>query len=338
MNDTEKLRKAFLDAVVNYTADIPYDEPLPDEQLPFEDKWYKCIDGSRRKKGVIGMCLYEQHTGALTKELLEKHECIRKNCFMLVKFPEKPFWKHYENKKERLRYNKAKKRRWKEIKHTIEEYLQDITDIRMKGAEPYKDGVKVFVYMLKTQHIKEISDELQEKLNMPVYMVHIKLSYTDTVKALGDKFKTGNKRAERLIQMDKIVSHSRENQPDIVISDLCGCYNCKKMFSPNQIKEYVAGAVFSTAKCPICGKLTVLPQHPDYVLSKLLLNNVHQHVYRPAGTPKVKKTYIGNPQTKKLHTPACRYAAGNSQVTFTNPQKAITKGYTLCKYCLDGKI
>ena len=257
---------------------------------------------------------------------------------MLIKYAEKPFWKHYEEKKERSRFNKIRKQKWKETERAIEGFFRDLPDIRLRNTEAYKDGVKVFVYALKTQHVCEISDKLQELLGIPVYMIPIKLSYTDTVKALGDKFKTENIRAEKRLQMDKIVAHTRENQPDIVISDLCGCYDCKKMFSPNQIKEYVAGAVFSTAKCPICGKLTVLPQHPDYVLSKLLLNNVHQHVYRPAGTPKVKKTYIGNPQTKKLHTPTCRYAAGNSQVTFTNPQKAITKGYTLCKYCLDGKI
>ncbi len=316
-------------------SDDPAQPYFGAEQIRGE-RYYKCIDGVRRKNRIIGKCRCNAHVGALTPDLLKEHECLKKKCPFLIRFEESPFWEEREKQKQLSRLLRMQKReaeqRFKDALSAAEAYLKDVPNIKLQRAEPFKNGIKIWVHTPSAQNIKNIHAELKNTLKIPVWLTRIELSYRDSIKMLGDKFTDESKKEEKNRQMNAIISHSRDNQPDVIISEQCGCYGCLSVFPSEDITEYVKGEVFSTAKCPVCGKATVLPQHPDYELSKTLLNNVHRHFYKPR--PPKKNMYIGNAKTKKLHTSSCVYAMSKNQIEFTAPEKAITAGYCPCKFCM----
>ena len=59
---------------------------------------------------------------------------------------------------------------------------------------------------------------------------------------------------EELISLHNKCSDHRK---EIESSDLCGCFFCKSLFSPLEIKDWIDG--HSTALCPKCGIDSVLP-------------------------------------------------------------------------------
>lgn len=44
-----------------------------------------------------------------------------------------------------------------------------------------------------------------------------------------------------------------------------------RLFSADEITDFVQGKFFATAVCPYCERQTILPEHPDYELTKNML-------------------------------------------------------------------
>lgn len=312
-----------------------------DESAFAEEKYYRCIDGLYRKNKIIGYCRCDVHIGALTTKLLKQHECLIKQCPFLVRFKEHSFWTEREKQK-----NLAKSRR--KSKYTREygtdsilekytrrakEFVESIPNMKIRKVEHYGCGVRLWVYTPDLRNFKSISEHLTTAMGITVVLRRVDLSYADSIKALGDKFKPETKREKRKLRMDAIRKHSTDNQPDIVASEICGCYSCMNMFSPEEIKDYAPGYVFATAKCPVCGRKTVLPEHPDYKLTRHLLNELRQHYFKPKQTTEKSVQYIGNTVTKKFHQPGCRYSGVKNSVAFDSYEQAVSCGYTACKIC-----
>ena len=50
------------------------------------------------KNRMVGYCRY--HCAALTVKTMKRHQCLKKSCDALVKYPQHDFWRQHEQKKE----------------------------------------------------------------------------------------------------------------------------------------------------------------------------------------------------------------------------------------------
>ena len=318
--------------------DVPQESCAKEQSEVNGEKYYRCVDGIYRKNKVIGFCRYHLHIGALTAALIRQHECLQKECPFLEKYEDKPFWKEREKKKNLAKLRRKNKNKpvrsipiLKSALETAEECLKDIPNVKVQRAETLNNGVVFWVYTLEPGYTYKIRHRLMGTMGKRVWVKAIDIPYIQTIEMLGDKFQPRNKKEEKNYRMNMIAKHARDNQPDIAASDVCGCYGCESIIKPDEIKEYVKGIIFTTAKCPKCGRCTVLPEHPDYSLSKQLLNVVHNHFYKP---PKKTDEYIGNSITKRLHVRGCRYVSATNSIFFKSLDKAIAEQYEPCKICM----
>lgn len=251
----------------------------------------KCIDGIWRDSGIIGYCYCNTHMGYLTTVLLHQHQCLEKKCPFLKRNDEASFWRSYYLKEERKLYNKEKAHERKQretsdvlylegIKQIAIENTKDIPNIKIRNVKHYGCGVKIWYYSYGNIPVRKIEEMLQTEIGHTVKMKRIDLSNKDSIIALGDKYQPISKKAKHLHRLQTIAEHSRENQPDVVISEQCGCYYCIKLFGSEEITEFVQGKVFSTAVCPYCGRQTILPEHPDYALVKSTLVEMNHRYFK----------------------------------------------------------
>lgn len=63
---------------------------------------YRTIHGSYTEN-VCAMCFSKRHTGALTVKHLKQHQCLKKNCDVLAKFDDHPYWEQRKLKKLRAK-------------------------------------------------------------------------------------------------------------------------------------------------------------------------------------------------------------------------------------------
>lgn len=54
------------------------------------------------------------------------------------------------------------------------------------------------------------------------------------------------------IDLEKAHKHSFCNRVEIEKSDTCGCFHCKEIFAPSEIKEWIDDEKGQTAQCPYC--------------------------------------------------------------------------------------
>lgn len=52
--------------------------------------------------------------------------------------------------------------------------------------------------------------------------------------------------------------HTRNNKPEIAVSDLCGCLYCKRTFEAKKIHEFTTDQAGASAKCPYCSTDAVI--------------------------------------------------------------------------------
>ena len=79
----------------------------------------------------------------------------------------------------------------------------------------------------------------------------------------------------------KAHHYSSGNMPLLEKAELCGCFYCLKIFSPQEITEYLQDDNITidkdgTALCPYCGVDSVIPQNDDYPLSEKFLKQMHK--------------------------------------------------------------
>lgn len=252
-----------------------------------EDDSRMCIDGVRRINGIIGFCHNVLHKGHLTKEILAKHECVRKECPYLEKYSEKGYWKEFENKRrhkqeiQRIRQEKkGEAEKLAAITKIICEQTKGIANLKIKNVQKDRKGLIVNYYTSQYIDLTDAIDKLKETLDMPLLFKRVKLNYADSRKII-----EGESLSPKMISNLKfgaVRKHALENQPELLSSERCGCYYCLNIYSPKEIASYIHiyKSIFSTAVCPFCNHTTVLPEHEDYILDKTLLNNMKQHYFK----------------------------------------------------------
>ena len=80
-------------------------------------------------------------------------------------------------------------------------------------------------------------------------------------------------------ELFKIHKHSFANKEEIVKSNTCGCFYCKEMFAPSEIKEWVDDKHGDTAQCPYCMIDSVIGDASGIKITKKLLEDLNKRYF-----------------------------------------------------------
>lgn len=73
--------------------------------------------------------------------------------------------------------------------------------------------------------------------------------------------------------------HSFKNRKEIEQSTICGCFHCRRTFSPDKINEWTDKQ--ETALCPHCGIDSVIGDATGYPLTKEFLKEMDLYWFSP---------------------------------------------------------
>ena len=79
------------------------------------------------------------------------------------------------------------------------------------------------------------------------------------------------------VDLEKIYQHSKNNRAEILKSKTCGCFYCKKIFSPKEIKNWLKKE--NTALCPYCTIDTVVGDASGVEITSGLLEEMHKRYF-----------------------------------------------------------
>ena len=84
------------------------------------------------------------------------------------------------------------------------------------------------------------------------------------------------------MQPDYILaqSHSVKHSAELLASEICGCFHCKKTFPPSYVTHWIdknEEGIGQTALCPHCGVDAVLGSASGFPITHELLQTMHQH-------------------------------------------------------------
>ena len=78
------------------------------------------------------------------------------------------------------------------------------------------------------------------------------------------------------------AKHAKDNELEIVQSNLCGCYFCRHIFSARDVGDWVEEDHHVSAVCPECGMDAVIGDHSGVPISKDLLKEMNEYFYGEA--------------------------------------------------------
>lgn len=81
------------------------------------------------------------------------------------------------------------------------------------------------------------------------------------------------------LELAKIHDHSFANKKEILKSDTCGCFYCKEIFAPSEIKEWVDDKGGDTAQCPYCMIDSVIGDVSGIKITKKLLEEMYEYFF-----------------------------------------------------------
>lgn len=81
------------------------------------------------------------------------------------------------------------------------------------------------------------------------------------------------------LELAKIHDHSFENKEEIMKSNTCGCFYCKEMFAPSEIKEWGDDEGGDTAQCPYCMIDSVIGDASGIKITKKLLEEMYEYFF-----------------------------------------------------------
>ena len=82
---------------------------------------------------------------------------------------------------------------------------------------------------------------------------------------------------------DYIAAHnfSNNHKPDLEKDSICGCFHCLKIFSPNEITEWLTDNnpcdIRGTALCPYCGVDSVIGESSGYPITDDFLMKMNSY-------------------------------------------------------------
>lgn len=76
-------------------------------------------------------------------------------------------------------------------------------------------------------------------------------------------------RHEKIERYEKAHEHSRKHVDELLVSSLCGCFYCCRIYIPIEIKKWIDGG--ATAMCPYCGIDAVIGSVSGYPIEEEFL-------------------------------------------------------------------
>ena len=73
--------------------------------------------------------------------------------------------------------------------------------------------------------------------------------------------------------LNEIHKHSSNNKTEIEKSDTCGCFFCREIFAPSEIKYWINDNE-ETAECPYCKVDSVIGNASGYEICKDMLDSM----------------------------------------------------------------
>ena len=152
------------------------------------------INGSCASRAhCLGYCWLFRHRGYLNRKLLEEHNCIGKNCPMLQKFEDHPYWISRNAAKKSREEGKAKRRREEaekaQLLRAFREATLDIEDFAVCGIEKDGDTYIMRCVAMDFVNLWDAIQEVQEELDVYVRVKFIR-NTSDIRQRLVDKYLT----------------------------------------------------------------------------------------------------------------------------------------------------
>jgi hypothetical protein len=69
-------------------------------------------------------------------------------------------------------------------------------------------------------------------------------------------------------------THSNNNREELLASDICGCFHCCEIYSPNEIVDWID--VGNTAMCSRCHIDSVIASNSGYSITKEFLEEMYE--------------------------------------------------------------
>ena len=72
--------------------------------------------------------------------------------------------------------------------------------------------------------------------------------------------------------------HSANHRDEVRVSDVCGCFYCRKIYSSDEIDEWIdeIAGIGSTALCPKCGIDSVIGSAAGFPITAEFLAAMHR--------------------------------------------------------------
>ncbi len=86
--------------------------------------------------------------------------------------------------------------------------------------------------------------------------------------------------------IQKAHKHSASHRDEIIKSEMCGCFYCKKIFPSTNIEEWIDeddGGVGQTALCPQCGVDSVIGDKSGFPVTSHFLSEMHRFWFNRRG-------------------------------------------------------
>lgn len=78
------------------------------------------------------------------------------------------------------------------------------------------------------------------------------------------------------LDLEKAHTHSKNNETTISKSNTCGCFYCREIFAPSEIKTWINDKNGKTAKCPYCLVDSVIGNASGYEITNKFLESMHK--------------------------------------------------------------
>ncbi len=77
------------------------------------------------------------------------------------------------------------------------------------------------------------------------------------------------------IDLQQAHKHSSNNKEEILKSKVCGCFYCREMFDPKEIKNWIKDEK-GTAQCPYCFIDSVIGDASGIPITRAFLEEMHK--------------------------------------------------------------
>jgi len=77
--------------------------------------------------------------------------------------------------------------------------------------------------------------------------------------------------------LEELHTKSARHRSALGAAPRCGCFYCKRVFSPREITDWINDGIGETAICPHCGIDSVVPESPSQPLTPELMQAMHAY-------------------------------------------------------------